>query len=241
MTLSPRGGRRTVFRWSMTVVALLGAVACTDDGGDGPDAAPPAASTTTTSTAGGGEPGGGEPRGLDFVAGSTVDLGDGWTIAPCESGPPLFCVRQGGETQATLELRSAPVASYESMKKTLDAGGSPMEAMRAEAAEFQSVFEKDRPEGCGAAYVVEPFGPDAATVAGKPGVVYGFDGRQAGRHVERSLQFLTIDGPTAHLITATAIDENTCMDDGELSEFTVAELTQLEPKLVRVVAASTLP
>ena len=78
-------------------------------------------------------------------------------------------------------------------------------------------------------------------MAGRPGVFYGFDGVDNGRHVERTVQFATIDGETIHLIVTNAVDDDTCMDDGELSEFSVAELIRLQPTLVRVIAASTLP
>jgi hypothetical protein len=217
----------------MTVFAVASS-GCGNDGDRGETGAPSAGPTTTT------EPAASDIVGLDFVNGSEVDLGGGWILEPCESGPPLFCARHGGETQAVIELRSAPVASYSSMKKELDAGRSPIDALRAEAAEFVSVFEKDRPEGCGASYTITPFGPETVTVAGAPGIVYGFDGEQDGRHVERALLYSTIDGATAHLIGVTAIDDGSCMDDGELFEFTIDELTDLEPKLMRVIAASTL-
>ena len=227
--------RRLISWMAIMTVFAVASSACGKDGDGGETGAPPAAPTSTTEAVGP------DIAGLDFVNGSEVDLGDGWTLEPCESGPPLYCARHGGETQAVIELQSAPVASYESMKKELDAGRSPIDALRAEAAEFVAVFEKDRPEGCGADYTITPFGPGAVTVAGTPGIVYGFDGKQSGRHVERALLFSTIDGATAHLIGVTAIDDGSCMDDGELSEFTIDELTDLEPKLMRAIAVSTLP
>ena len=71
--------------------------------------------------------------------------------------------------------------------------------------------------------------------------MYGFDGHQGGRHVERNVHFATIRDDTLHIIVATAIDDGTCMDDGTLAEFTTAELTQLQPRITRMIAASTLP
>ena len=232
------------FTYTMLVATFLaGLAACADDGDRGAGAAPPA--TTSTTEAGEGEEneggGGQDVAGLDFVNGSEVALEAGWVISPCESGPPLFCARLNGETEATLSLRSAPAASYDTIRGALDAGRLPLDALRAEAAEFVSIFEKDRPVGCGADYIVKGFGPDPATVGGKPGIVYGFDGHQAGRHVERALQFMALDGPEVHLISVNAIDDGTCMDDRELAEFTIAELTALQPTLAKVFAASTLP
>ena len=225
------------FTSRMLAATLVAAVlaACQGDQDDGEGAAPPAATTSTT------EATEEDVAGIDFVNGSEVALTGGWAIAPCESGPPLFCVRLGGDTQATIALRTAPAASYDSIRGALDAGRSPLDALRAEAAEFVSIFEKDRPVGCGADYGVEGFGPDEATVAGKPGIVYGFDGTQGGRHVERALQFMTLDGADVHLISVNAIEDGSCMDDGELAEFTITELATLEPTLTKVVAASTLP
>ena len=218
-----------------TVLVLVGAGCGADTGGvvGGTSPQPGAAPSTAAPVD--------DVPGLDLGGDSAVDLGGGWVVSPCESGPPLFCARRGGQTQATIELQSLPAANYASMRAVLDAGRPPMDALRAEAAEFISTFEEDRPKGCGATYDVEPFGPEPATVAGTPGIIYGFDGRQGGRHVERAVQFLTLAGATAHLIAVNAIDEETCMDDGELAEFTTAELTELEPKLRKVIAASTLP
>lgn len=223
--------KRMLLAVGILVVVL--AAAC---GGDTDGLRDAAATTTTTTTTT-------EQAidGLDFVAGSQVDVGDGWTLSPCESGPPLFCARHAGDTQAVIELMTVPVDSYAAVKGVLDKGGSTAEALSAQAAEFHRTFEADRPKGCGRDYKVEPFGPTEVKVAGRPGVMYGFDGKQQGRHVERALQFLTIDGSELHLIATTAVDEGTCMDDGELAEFTVAELARLEPTLVRVIAASRLP
>ena len=181
--------------------------------------------------------------GLDFVAGSEVDLGDGWTVAPCESGPPLFCARHDGETgtQSVIELLSVPTASYPAVKRALDSGSTPVEALTAQAAEYHATFEADRPAGCGADYDVDPIGPVDATVAGQPGVLYGFEGRENARPVERNLHFATIRGDTLHIVATTAVDDGTCMDDGTLAEFTVTELTELQARLVQMVAASTLP
>ena len=219
-----------------TLIATLGA--CGEDGDDAARGETPAATTSTTEPVDGASD---DVAGLDFANGSEVALADGWTISPCESGPPLFCARLNGETEATISLRTAPAASYDTIRGALDAGRAPLDALRAEAAEFVSIFEKDRPVGCGADYRVEGFGPDAATVGGKPGIVYGFDGHQGGRHVERALQFMAFDGPDVHLISINAIDDGTCMDDRELSEFTIAEINELEPTLAKVFAASTLP
>ena len=235
------------FAYTMLAVLLLGGFAACGDDDERGRAAPPASTTSTTEGTGDGAVGnpgeddGGDIAGLDFVNGSEVALDGGWVIAPCESGPPLFCARLNGETEATISLGSAPAASYDTIRGALDAGKAPLDALRAEAAEFVSIFEKDRPVGCGADYRVEGFGPDAAIVGGKPGIVYGFDGHQAGRHVERALQFMALDGPDVHLISVNAIDDGTCMDDRELAEFTVAELATLEPALAKVFAASTLP
>jgi hypothetical protein len=66
-------------------------------------------------------------------------------------------------------------------------------------------------------------------------------GHRDGRHVERNLHFATIRGGTLHIVATTAVDDGTCMDDGTLAEFTVAELTDLQPRVVQMIAASTLP
>jgi hypothetical protein len=185
---------------------------------------------------------GGEPiEGLDLGGRGEVDLGGGWTLGPCESGPPLFCARLRGETRATVELQQSPVGEYPAVKRALDAGGTDLDALRAHAAEYQGIFEKDRPEGCGQAYTVERIEAAGTEVGGLPGVVYGFDGRAGGRHVERVLQFATIRAETIYVISTTAVEPGSCMDDGELAEFTIGELTSLQPVLTRVIAGSRLP
>ena len=212
---------------------VLFAAACSESAGSAIDEAP--ATTTTTEEA--------AVAGLDFVAGSEVDLGDGWTVAPCESGPPLFCAHHDGATgtQAVIELLSVPTASYPAVKAALDDGRSPAEALSAQAAEYHATFASDRPAGCGAGYDVQPIGPDEVTVAGQPGILYGFDGHHDGRHVERNLHFATVRGETLHIVATTAVDDGTCMDDGTLAEFTVAELIELQPGVTQMIAASTLP
>ena len=228
--------KRTFLMMIATLLATVGA--CGDDRDDVAGGEAPAATTSTTEPVDDADD---DVAGLDFAKGSEVVLADGWTISPCESGPPLFCARLNGETEATISVRTAPAASYDTIRGALDAGRPPLDALRAEAAEFVSIFETDRPVGCGADYRVEGFGPDATTVGGKPGIVYGFDGHQGDRHVERALQFMALDGPDVHLISINAIDDGTCMDDRELAEFTTAELTELQPTLTKVFAASILP
>ncbi|HEX7168068.1 MAG TPA: hypothetical protein VF230_13910 [Acidimicrobiales bacterium] len=224
-----------MIRRSIAVVvaaSAFGVAGCSDGDSGGATGA----TTTTTEAA---------PMvdGLDFAAGSEVELDDGWVVAPCESGPPLFCAKRAGsdETESVIELMEYPTASYSTIKEVLRRGGSSVEALRAEAAEFHEVFAKDRPSGCGSGYRVEPFGPDDATVAGRPGVVYGFDGHQGGRRVERALQFATIEGDTVAIIATSAVEDGTCMDDGERAEFAVAELADLQPAIIQMVAASRLP
>lgn len=220
-------------RLRVGVVAILVLFsACGGNGSSGGTAAP----TTSTSAPG-------AVAGLDFVGGSEVELGDGWTVVPCEGGPPLFCVRDRAQdgTQAVIELISVATDSYPAVKRSLDSGGTPADALTAQAAEYHRVFEADRASGCGPGYRVEAIGPEDVTVGGQPGVLYGFDGYEAARNVERNLHFATIRGATLHIVTVTAVDDDTCMDDGALAEFTVAEITDLYPRLVQMVAASTLP
>ena len=216
--------RRAVAR-----VALVALTAC----GDGEESAEPSPSTSTTTVV--------VVDGLDFARGSVVDLGGGWEVSPCESGPPLFCVRRGGETQATVELVSAPTSSFPAVAAALDAGAAVPQALEPYVREFHESFEDDRIAGCGDTYGVEPFGPDAVTVAGHPGVRYGFDGSQDGRLVERAVVFATVVAGTVHIIGTAAIDDGTCMDDREHLEFTVTELTELQSTIEQVVANSTLP
>jgi hypothetical protein len=232
----PAGRRRSShLQLALALLAVAALVACSENTdtatGD------PQATTTTMAVA--------EPAvdGLDLAEGSEVSLGDGWTIEPCESGPPLFCARHDGEegAQAVIELLSVPTSNYPAVKRALDAGSPAAEALAAQATEYHDTFMADRPAGCGAGYRVDPIGPDEAAVAGQPGVMYGFDGHQDGRHVERNVHFATIRNNTLHIVVATAIDDGTCMDDGTLAEFTTAELIELQPQITRMIAASTLP
>ena len=230
-----------VWRVVLAMVALA-FTACGGNGGDGdpgtgtPPPAPAPTNTTTTTTTPV------QVAGLDLGAGGRVELGDGWTLAPCEAGPPLFCLAKDGAVQGTFELLSQPVASYPTVQAVLDRGGTTAAALEQQARDFQQAFLDDRPKGCGAGYEVTPFGPAAVEVAGTPGVRYGFDGADAdGRHVERVLQFATIEGKTLHLLAISAAEPDSCMADGEQLQPRVGELADLEDRLAAVVAASTLP
>ena len=187
------------------------------------------------------EPGGKTVVGVDFASGGVAELADGWTLAPCEAGPPLFCLRLDGETRGTLELGTYPVESFPEVNEIIKGGGSTTEALRREAAAFRAVFAKDRPEGCGVGYAVKEIPPAEAAVASRPGLVYGFDGELNGAHVERALQFATVKDGSLHIIAVSGVATGTCMDDPELFQLTVDELTKLEPALQAVVAASVLP
>jgi hypothetical protein len=220
----------------LLVLSVLGAVALAACGDDtGAATGEPGATPTTTAAP--------DLEGLDLAEGSEVALGDGWTVAACESGPPLFCVHHDGQigTQATIELLTVQAASYPAIARALDSGATTVEALIAHARDYHTTFQADRPAGCGAGYRVDPIGPVEATVGGQPGVMYGFDGHQDGRHVERNVHFATIGGSSLHIIVLTAVEDGTCMDDGELVEFTTAELTELQPRIAGMIAASTLP
>ena len=219
--------RTTMFRVAVVAAVTLILAAC--GGGDDESSAP------------GGDPGGSPQPVVDWAGDYAVDLGDGWQLTPCEGGPTLMCIRLNGETQGVAELLTYPTAGHEAVKEVLDAGGTNEEALAALAADFQEVFIEDRPVGCGAEYAVEPFGPRPATVGGLAGVIYGFEGLADGRRVERALQFAAFDGPTVYLIATTAIEDGSCMDDGELQELTIAEIDDLEQDLAGAIATSRLP
>ncbi len=107
----------------------------------------------------------------DWATGANVELAPGWQLSACESGPPPMCARRDGQTLAVIELQSAPAASYPTIERILDGGGTADDALRAQAVEFQRIFAEDRPIGCGPDYTVAPFGPTSTTVAGHRGVV----------------------------------------------------------------------
>ena len=233
MTTTPRRTARWLFLATLSTLLLA---ACSTGAAD--DSSHEGADTTGAPTTTGLKA---APGGIDFGAGSSVDLGAGWRVEPCESGPPLFCVRLDGETQGTFELMSQPASGYSEIRRVLDAGGDHQAALQAEAQAFLDIFAADRPAGCGPAYEVKPFGPRPTTLAATPGISYGFEGHQDGRLVERVRQFSTIVDGVVHSISLSAIDDGSCMDDGELSELSVAQLADLETALVGVIAASRLP
>ena len=185
--------------------------------------------------------GGGSRPVVDWSIGYNVSLGGGWTLAPCEAGPTLMCIRLDGETQAVAELMTYSVRHYRATQAVLDGGGSSSDALAAVAADFHKVFAEDRPIGCGPGYEVRPFGPRPAQVGGLAGVTYGFEGISDGQRVERALQFAAIGSDTLYMIATTAIDDGTCMDDGELGELTIAEIDELEDGLAKAIATSRLP
>lgn len=214
-----------------TAAAFMVLGACADDG-DGVTA-PITTTTATGPTA--------PVEGLDFVEGRAVALGDGWRLAPCEAGPMLYCASHDGEVHGVIELMTRPVQTYGVAHAVLQSGGSVDDALSAIAQDFQQTFAVDRPEGCGAGYSVTPFGPQQGKVGGRDGIVYGFDGRKDGRHVERALQFATIVGDQLHLIAVNAVEPASCVDDAELRYLTPGELTALEGAVALAIADSVLP
>lgn len=167
-----------------------------------------------------------------------VDLDGGWRVADCDGDAPLLCVERGEEIVGTLELNRFPVADELAAAR----GEAELRAaLRDFAAGRHDDIAEDRRNGCGEDYVVEADPVTEVSMAGKPGVRYGFRGTEGGVTTERVVSYATVAADQLWIVVADGAAADGCMGDAELTLFDPEVLRDLLPLLDRVVAGTPLP
>ncbi len=199
-------------------------------GGGGESGAPVTTVTAATPAA----PPGGDVA-MDWTTRPAVDAG-GWLLAGCEGAAPLYCVSERGTPVGLVELASFPLDSFESLRG-LDRFG----ALARLAADADRSTREDRENGCAPGSTYQSIPVRTLTVAGQPGVRFGFTVTSPqGASAERSVTYATIVGEDVVLTVAAAFGEGSCVS-AEGTQFDPDTLERFEPVLDRLVSEMVLP
>ena len=140
-----------------------------------------------------------------------------------------------------VELSTFPVDSFTIPAfREAFARGDTVGALSALANDLYGSVRKDRATICGAGYSLDARAPTAATVAGGPGIRYGFVGRNRGQVVESQESYSTVRDGRVLILSASAFAPNGCMV-AEAGELTPEQLAEFSPLFERLAAASKLP
>ena len=230
--------RRTVLSL-LTVAFTIAATACSGGGSD--DDLPSDADTSTTTTS--------APAATSTTAPSVpslsfsdnaarAELGDGWLVESCEGDAPRLCVSRNGAHAGVVELNVFPVDSF-TLPGFQDAvrAGDTLRALDILGNDFVSSFEKDRVEGCGEGFEVEPTVAELATVFGEDGWRFGYVLKRGRDIVERQVGHSLIDGNNLVLVQAPAFAPDGCVAPER--EFEPGALAEFMPYLHALVATAT--
>ena len=199
------------------LVTLMALQAC-----GGEDTATRGPTSTSTTVAPG-------PLVVDWEApGLDVDLGDRFRARHCEGDAPLLCIEEAGVPVGVVELLDFPAGDRKPLEDRI------ADLLRTTAA--------DRAQGCPPGYRFDPVGPERATVAGSPGLRYGFTATFAsGRPSERTIAWMVERGDAVTVLSAAADEPDGCLPPEGAGHFTTATLEAAAAALERLVAASRLP
>lgn len=167
-----------------------------------------------------------------------VDLGGGWRVADCDGDAPLLCVERGEEVVGTLELNHFPLSDE---LAAAEGEAELRAALRDFAASRHGDIAEDRRNGCGDDYLVEADPVAEVSMAGQPGVRYGFRGTDGGVTTEHVVSYATVAADQLWIVVADGAAADGCMGDDELTLFDPEVLRDLLPLLDRVVAGTPLP
>jgi hypothetical protein len=174
-----------------------------------------------------------------WVAGSgPVDLADGWRVRDCEGDAPLLCIELDGDVVGTLSLDSYPLTAE---MAAADDETALAEALRAFADSRAVGIADDRVAGCGGGYRFRAEPVVDVTMAGHPGVRYGFRGTEDGVLTEYVLSYATVEAGQIWIVVADGAADGGCMGDVELDLFDPVVLERFAPTLDRIVAGTPLP
>lgn len=235
-TTTGTGPERTTVRIAAKLLVLGAAVALASCSGTSDT--PGNGSTTTTSSPG-------STTTVDPEAGvdwddpsQVVELGDGFTVAACPGDAPLLCVALDGRQAGLLEAQSHPIATL----PMFDPAADDTTNLTALAEDFLENFRVDRAEGCGADYRVNPVAVTPIVLAGRDGILFGFEGRLGdGSTSELNLHYAAVVDDAVVSISANAYDDGGCPGPGGLDEFDTATLTNLWPHLDALLRSTPLP
>lgn len=167
-----------------------------------------------------------------------VDLGDGFTVAACQGDAPLLCVDLNGAPAGVVEAQSYPIASLPLFDPTADDHAN----LTALAEDFVETFRKDRAEGCGEDYLINPVAVKPIVLAGRDGILFGFEGRlRSGDLSELNLHYAIVDDDAVVSIVANAYDEGGCPGPDDLGGFDTTTLTDFWPHLDALLRSTPLP
>ncbi len=165
---------------------------------------------------------------------------DRWTVEFCEGDAPVMCLTDADGAWGGIELSSWDTADLDVLEAAFADGATAAEALDAFAEEFLTTLRADRAEGCGPEYQFTPDASTSTTVAGLPGLRYGFRGIVRGETVEHVVGHAVITDGTLHLFNASGLADDGCL--GREGEFPMEAFDAETVDLIgRIAAASTLP
>lgn len=221
---------------ALPLVVLLAVTGCA--AGQSPTAAPAPSAPVTTAPPATTAP---APTAVpvDWDDPVTTDLGNGWSLGPCDGDAPLVCFSHDGQGRGTAEIASFVLP--DTLRDALESGRSPAQVLDLHAREYLDHFRDDRARGCGADYVFSADEPRAMTVDGLAAIKTAFTGGAAGGPTtERVVRWVALrDG---HLVSVVlhATADGACAP-GLGSDAAPADLVELEPLIDAAFTASPLP
>lgn len=193
-----------------------------------PGATPPTATTNTTSTtAAAARP---WTWGVD-----TVNLGAAYTLGSCEGdADQIACIALDGTVVGSAEYFQLPVSNFD----FLEGIENPIESIEAIAADYVATFEADRATTC-PELGFESLGPDQVTIAGIPGLRYGFLQTNASKEaVEKNLIYGLRAADVVHIFGFSANAEGSCVG---AEGMTPEQLDTITPGLDQAMASVEFP
>lgn len=165
----------------------------------------------------------------------TVDLGEGYTLGPCEGDAVhISCIAVDGTVVGSAEYFQLPVSSFDFLQGI----ENPIESIEAIAADYAATFEADRAVTC-PELAFEVLGPDPVTIAGMPGLRYGFQQTEPTEDVvEKNLLYGLRTAEFVHVFSFSANGEGSCVGaDGMTPE----QLETIIPVLDQAIAVVEVP
>jgi hypothetical protein len=160
-----------------------------------------------------------------------VDLGDGYSLAPCEgNADQIACVIKDDSVIGSAEHLALSVESFD----ILDGVDDPVESIELIATDYVATFLADRNSTCPHLEFRE-LAPTPVTIGAGPGLRYGFEERDGPVVVEKNMIYGVRAEGTIDLYGFAAIAEGACLsNEGELTH--PAVLDGLQPRLDHVMA-----
>lgn len=165
----------------------------------------------------------------------TIDLGDGYTLGPCDGdADQIACIAFDGTVVGSAEYFRLPVSTFDLLAGIED----PIESIEAIASDYLATFKADRASSC-PELGFESLGPDPVTISRMAGLRYGFlQTNSAQEAVERNLSYGLRAADVVHIFGFSGNAEGSCVGAEGMTPEQVEAIT---PGLDRAVAAVDLP